>query len=247
MCSGLFFLNHVVTAVLILQVVSNEQNVLEGLLPKIAMIKPLCKISNDPCLPIVELLCSRVKAAVASKLKVQRFCDLGSGTEERLRKDPKRQLLMQSVEAHSNFLRQDAAVVALCHDLEAKLESLTAMEKSYFELNHKVVASGIDTTDLSDGVKMLMTECVRRLNTSHELVVSILGDLLTSSWHSKIPDDNDFQALSETANETIGKIKAKPLNTSLDALEKELRDFQSAFLDIFVKVLPLFDCDVHES
>ena len=214
---------------LILEVASNERAVLEGLLPKTAMIKALCKISKDPCLSIVELLCSQVKAAVTSKLKAQSFRDLGSGTEERLRKDPKRQLLLQSIEAQSLFMRQEAAVVALCHDLEAKLGSLTAMEKSYFELNHKVVAIGIDTSDLSDGVKMLMSECTKKLDSSHELVASLLGEWLTSSWHEKIDDDCDFQALSAAATETIGKIKAKPLSTSLDALEKELRDLLFCF------------------
>lgn len=202
--------------------VSNDQNVLEGLLPKIAIIRPLCKISKDPCQSIADVLCSRVKAAVAAKLKSKSFCALGAAVEERLRKDPKRQLLLQSIEAHSNFLKQEVAVTATCHDLESKLGSLNDTEKAYLELNHKVVSSNMDTTDLADAVKMLVTECGKKLKSSSDLVGTLLGNLLSDSWHQKVADNADFKSLSECAGETIGKIKAKPLSASLDGLEKEI-------------------------
>lgn len=169
----------------------------------------------------METLILQVKAAVHTKLKLQAFCGLADNVEDRVKKDTKRALLHQCLETLGNFLKYKSGVEKMCLEMETKLSSLSLAEKRYFELNHKVVGSLIDSTEIADAIKVILTECQKKLDASSELVTSLVGDCLTNSWHDQVERPDEFKSVSAAAADTIGKIRAKPLSSAIDTLDKD--------------------------
>ena len=126
-----------------------------------------------------------------------------------------------SLEALANFTKYKTAVEKMCLEMEPRLSSLPLAEKRYIELNHRVVGSLIDSTEIADTIKVILSECQKKLDDSSELVTSLVGDNLTNSWHDQVTNPDEFKSVSAAATDTIGKIRAKPVSSAIDTLDKD--------------------------
>ena len=207
-----------------LQVASSEKKVLEGVLAKIGVVQTLSRTGNDPCKPVVDIICASVKASVVTKLKFQQWITLGENIENRLRRDSKHLLLKQCMEAHKLFFQEATAMESLCYKLAEAGAGLSFSEKLYHELNHKVVATQIEecTTELLDTVKMLVCQSIRKLDVAFESVANIVGEWLQKSWHDSCENPDLLESVVTASANTISKIRVKPLKSALADLEKEI-------------------------
>eukprot|EP00435_Cladocopium_sp_Y103_P051503 s2018_g16.t1 len=206
-------------------VASSEKKVLETILAKLPLVQTLCRTGNDPCKPTVDTICGVVKASVVTKLKCQQWIALGESIENRLKRDSKLLLLKQCMEAHKLYWQEATALESMCYKLAEAGAALSVSEKLYYELNHKVVATLIDecTTELTDTVKMLVSQPTRKLDSAFEGVSNIVGEWLHKSWHDSCEHPDALDSVLEAAANTISKIRVKPLKTAIVELEKEIQ------------------------
>ena len=194
---------------------SSEKKILEGIISKIAVVQTLCRTGNDPCKSIVDTICAAVKASVVTKLKFQQWIALGENIENRLRRDSKHSLLKQCMEAHKFYFQEATAVESLCYKLAEAGDTLSTSEKLYQELNHKVVATLMAdcTTELTDTVKMLVSQSSRKLDAAFESVASIGGSGCRSHGMTLVKTQIFWNQLRQ--------LQPTPLKAAIADLEKE--------------------------
>lgn len=194
---------------------------LESVLPKIVLLKPLCKLCRDPCATSVDALSSYLKAAVTTKLRIMSFRGLGAEVIDRLKKDTKLSLLQQCLQSAADFVGTETRLLAWRQECETRGSGLTPQEQKYFDLNYQQAGGLVDTSDLTDAVGLILSNATRKVEDSYELAYQIVGELVDNPWHQKVDKNDLWESVTAVATETVDKITAKSLNAALDDLNKD--------------------------
>ncbi len=199
------------------QVVSTEKTVFESVGPKITVTKALSKQCKHLNFDIVDVMCSHLKLALNLKVRNQKFQALGADVDARVKKDTKNALLLAQIEGLGSFFKAQKALEEFS---KKDLEGASDLEKGYQTLNFGVVENLLSQSDLADAVKVHVNLVLKTLKDELDILEGIVGTYMSESWSEGLSAEATFPEVVAKADETIGKVRCKPLKGSVDDLQK---------------------------